>query len=330
MDDFILDEEDILRHVDEYTIYCHYLGFDPDISIKYSSPIRPDDDDPSFGIFPSRFIPGREYLWKDQAKGVSGDVFKLVRLILEQRWGACSKYQAAAHVKAEFGLGPSLTDSKPLVIKRDKPVLRDPMLIRVKSRAFSAADLAFWKQFNISTEILERYYVKSISCYWTYEAQSVPKFPRGLGFAYYVMGKYKLYFPEERKEFKFRNDMTERELEGFQQLKYKSSTLIITKSLKDVMCLDSFGYEAVAARSENTVIDPHYLRWFEGHYKRIIVLFDNDGKHKADEYTYPKVWIPPDSGEKDISDFCKRYGAALTQDLLYQLLGYAPNDKRGS
>lgn len=320
MDEFLLNEEDILQHVDEYTLYCHYLGFTPDIHMKYNSPIRLDDNDPSFGIFPSRYIAGREYLWKDQAKGLHGDIFKLVRLILEMRWGSCSRYKALAHIKAEFGLGPALSDSPPVVIQRYVPVPQSPMLIKVKSKPMDAADLRFWKQFNIDQVLLDMYNVRSISCYWTYAEQSIPRFPKVLGYSYYIGGKYKLYFPLDKKEFKFRNDMTQEQLEGFDQLKYDQELLVITKSLKDVMTLRSFGYEAVAPRGESILVPSEFLRFFEGKYKRIVLLFDNDGKHRAEEYSYQKVWIPKESGEKDLSDFCKHYGPQASQELLKQLL----------
>lgn len=320
MDDFLLDEEGILRHVDEYTLYCHYLGFTPDIHMKYNSPIRLDDNDPSFGIFPSRFIPGREYLWKDQGTGMSGDVFKLIRLILESRWGSCSRYKALAHIKAEFGLAPGLTDSPPLVVQQYKPIPRSPMAIKIKSKPMDSTDLRFWAQFNINQQLLDQYKVKSISCFWTYTDQKIPKFPKGVGYAYNVGGKHKLYFPFDRKEFKFRNDMDGQQLEGFEQLQYNQKLLVITKSLKDVMTLRSFGFESVAPRGESVLIPGEFLKHFESKYEQIIVLFDNDGKHRADEYPYPKIWVPKDSGQKDLSDFCKHYGVEATRELLKQLI----------
>jgi hypothetical protein len=321
-DDFLLDEDGILERVDEYTLYCYYLQFEPDIGMKYNSPIRPDinrDDNASFGIFPAKFIPRREYGWKDQATGQHGDIFKLVRLILERSYGSCSRHQMMARVKSDFGLGPTISDNPPLKISQYVPKPRDPMEIRIKSREFDKYDLAFWQQFNVDRELLKQYYVQALKYYWTYSTQTVPRFPSMMGFSYWVQGKYKLYFPHEKKEFKFRNDMTERELEGFTQLKYDSDLLIITKSLKDVMCIRSFGYEAVAPRSETTLIAPEYMTYLTGRYKKILILFDNDGKHKADEYPHDKIWVPKSSGEKDISDFCKRYSPQASAELLKQL-----------
>lgn len=318
-EDFLIDEEGILERVDEYTLYCFYLGFVPDFGMKYSSPIRPDDTDPSFGIFSAKRIARREYGWKDQGNGESGDVFKLVQKILHLRHGSCTRFQAIAQIKSDFGLGPQL-DSRPIKVVQHIPTPRDPMEIRVKSRSFEGYDFRFWEQFNINDKILTEYFVKPIRYYFTYPSQAVPKFPKDLGYWYYVHPKNKLYFPLERKEFKFRNDMTERELEGFAQLKFKKDLLVITKSYKDVMSLASFGYEAVSPRAESVLIPQEYLTFLESKYKHIVILFDNDGKHKADEYPYDKIWIPIASGTKDVSDYCKQYGPSATADLLNHLL----------
>lgn len=318
-DDFLMDESDILQRVDEYTLFCHYLGFEPDLGVKYHSPIRPDDNDPSFGIFRSRNFSNREFGWKDAGTGKYGDVFKLVEELMKLEYSSCTRFQILERIKQDFGLTTKM-ENKPLRIVNYVPKPRETIDIRVKSRTFNSLDFQFWRQFNIDQPILERYKVKPISCYWSFESQQSPKFPRGLGYWYQIYPKSKLYFPNEVKEFKFRNDLTDKELEGFYQLKYQSDTLIITKSYKDVMCLASFGYEAVAARSENTKITDAYLQYFEQRYSRILVLFDNDGKHKADEYHYDKIWVPKDSGEKDISDFCKRYSPAETATLLKHLI----------
>lgn len=318
-DDILLNESDILERIDEYTLYCHYLGYQPDIGMAYSSPLR-EDLTPSFGIYPSKFVPNREYLWKDQALGVHGDVFKLIKLIMEKQYGTVSRYMVLAQVKSDFGIIPSLATNPRLVTETYVPKVRSLIEIRIKSKPFEPYDLKYWNQFNVSLPILDKYRVKSIRYYWTAKDQAVPKFPSGLAYAYIVNSKHKLYFPYERKEYKFRNDLTEKELEGFEQLQYNSDTLIITKATKDIMCLRSFEYEAVSPRGETTLIDPHYIDYLRGKYKNIYVLFDNDGKHKASEYPFPARYVPKDTGEKDISDFCKTYGPADTQHLLKQLI----------
>jgi len=316
MEDFLLGEEEIIQRVDEYTLYCHYLGYDPDPFTKYTSPYRVDLH-PSFGVFHAKRIPNREFAWKDQATGECGDIFTLVKYI----YGYSCKRQAIARIASDFSLGPRIAED-PRKIKQKVLQQKDPTEIRCVYRKLKDYDLKWWLRYHIDQALLEMYKVRPISCYWTYPTQSVPKFPpKGLGYDYGIGTHHKLYFPLAEKDFKFRNDLVpERDLEGFSQLRYHTDTLIITKSLKDVMLLRSFDYDAVAPMGEHTVVHEEFLRYFESKYQRIYTLFDNDGKHAGEKYPYPLLQVPLASGEKDPTDYCKRYGAASTRELLSQLI----------
>lgn len=313
----ILSDVSILERVDEYTLYCKYLGYEPMLSTKYSSPIRTADEDPSFSIYDSR-KQDREFFWKDNGAGEGGDIFKLIKLI----YGYTSTKDVYKRVDIDFKLG--FTDGvKPPEGKIIEHVLgsrRPDTKIRIHSKHFTVEDLKYWAQFGITYKTLIIFKVKSVKYYWLHDFQDIPTKPRGLAFAYEILTKYKIYQPF-MPMYKFRNDYTEQCLGGFAQLKYVSDTLIITKSEKDVMTLFELGYESVCARSENTLIPEPFLRHFHFKYKRILILFDNDMKHKGDSYQEPKVYIPVDRlGTKDISDYRKMYGEQLTRDLLKTII----------
>lgn len=327
-DDFLLDADGILERVDEYSLYCFYLGFAPELDMSYRSPLRDDDLNPSWDLYVSRYAKRREFMWKDKGAGGShGDIFRLVQLL----YGYRNRYQVLVRIKSDFGLGPSIPQTERKVYHSDyRPTPRQGVDIRVKSRPFNRLDLTYWNRGNIGREILDMYNVTAIGCYWKYVDQQAPQKSKDPAYAYRVMGKYQLYFPYEKHENKFRTDMTDRELAGFQQLRYDSPLLVITKSVKDIMCLRSFGYESVSPRGESTMVPDEFLRHFEDRYEHIVTLFDNDGKHKAGKYSYPELHIPLSSGEKDPYDFCKHYGPQATAVLLQQLLhGYCPHDPQG-
>jgi hypothetical protein len=66
---------------------------------------------------------------------------------------------------------------------------------------------------------------------------------RTLTFAYVVFNKIKLYRPEEAPDFKWRNTCPGHYIQGLKQMndrKSNNDTLIITKSLKDVMVFYEF------------------------------------------------------------------------------------------
>lgn len=316
LEDEVHTEQELLERVDEYTLYCFYLGFSPELDMLYRSPVREGDLNASWSLFIAMKLKNREYAWKDKGgKGLSGDIFNLVKLM----FGLRSTREAMCKIRGDFKLGPAmpgeikLTDYGP-------PVPSEHANIRIKSRTFDRFDLNWWKGWNWDRELLDRYYVKPLKYYWTKVSQANPKTPKTPAYGYNVMGHYKLYFPFERKQDKFRTDMTERELEGFQQLEYNSPVLVVTKSLKDVGCLRSFGYESVSPRGESTLIPEEFMAHFRREYKVILILFDNDGKHRAEAYPEPKIWIPPATGTKDPTDHCKRYGPQPTAELLRQLI----------
>jgi hypothetical protein len=315
MEDFLIDEDSVLERVDEYTLYCHYLEFQPDIKVNYLSPLRADDDNPSFGIFPCRKA-YREFMWKDSGgKGDSGDIIKLVQLL----FGYKSRYEALARIKSDFGLGITVPQTEKIV--RYRPTYHTDCDIRLRSRNFYQSELDWWKQFNISPDILSRYRTGAVYMYWMSPSQKAPFFPGSHSFVYRVYDRYQLYFPTKPREYKFRNDMKPEHVLGFQQLTYTSDTLIITKSMKDVMCLRSFGYEAVSPRSENTPLPEQAIGYFNVKYKRKFILFDNDMKHRGDWYPYPQVYVPIESGSKDISDFTRDHGPQAASELLQTIIG---------
>lgn len=311
----ITSYEELLERVDEYSLYRFYLGFSPELDMSYRSPIREGDLNPSWSLFPSKYIKNREFMWKDKGGGgCHGDVFKLVRML----FGYTNMWQVLARIKGDFDLGPK-QENKERVIRYSAPTPSPGVDIRIKSRAFDRFDLNWWKNWNVTKSILEEYKAYALKYYWKYIHQDNPMTPKDPSYAYNVMGKYKLYFPFERAGYRFRTDMTDLELEGFMQLRYDTPLLVITKSMKDIMCLRSFGYDAVSPRGESTLIPGEFLSHFEEKYQHIVTLFDNDGKHKAAAYSYPELHIPITSGQKDPTDFCKRYGPKETGVLLHQL-----------
>ena len=315
LDSFSLTLSNILNRIDEYSLYCHYLGFDPDIRGTYSSPIREGDEKPSFSFYNARPGSDIEFMWKDGAVNKSGTIVHLVMELYGIPYN-----EALAQIDVDFNLG--LTDgtykSKRRELKRfDKPKAKGSAKIEIRRKSgFTRVGLAYWEQFGINKETLIKYQVSEI-----YMAVINGKYIRynDLAFAYRVADKYKIYQPKST-QFKFINNFDHRIVEGFFQLEQKQDLLIITKSLKDVMTLHELGYEAISPKSESTVIPDPYFKWINERYKRVIVLFDNDMKHNGDLYPYRKVYIPLQSGCKDISDYVKKYGKKDAKHLVSQLI----------
>ena len=86
------------------------------------------------------------------------------------------------------------------------------------------------------------------------------------------------------------------------------------------MCLRTFGYDAVSPRSENTPMPESFFNWADSKYKKKLVLFDNDMKHRGDWYPYTKIYVPESTGCKDISDFTRDYSPTAASQLLQTII----------
>jgi hypothetical protein len=320
MDYLLWSEEEIIERVDEYSLYCSYLDYEPLIGAKYISPIRSStggspDTDPSFGIFERKYGKGpHEFMWKDQGKGLHGDIFDLVKCICNLH----TRRDAMLQVLIDSGMveGPR---SRPIIDIQEKRY-QGYATVSTATQEFTHKDLSFWGRINVDKGLLGTYNVRSVRAYWLYEDQKYPRYPRGLGFEYKIWDKRQLYFPWAPKKMKFRTDWTEACVPGFLQLQYNSPLLVITKSMKDVICLRSFGYEAISPRGENILLPPECLAYMKRRYQRILILFDNDMKHKGEEYEFPKIYVPQEvPGDKDTSDFCTNHGAQATAEMLRQI-----------
>jgi hypothetical protein len=96
-----------------------------------------------------------------------------------------------------------------------------------------------------------------------------------------VFNKIKLYRPEEAPDFKWRNTCPGHYIQGLKQMndrKSNNDTLIITKSLKDVMVFYEFigdRYDVIAPHSE-TYFYRDLLKSLFAKYKKIIIIYDFD------------------------------------------------------
>lgn len=319
---YVLSDFAILERVSEYSLYCHYLGFEPLLRTKYRSRVRTgnNDDSPSFSIFESHH-PHREYMWKDSGgRGMSGDIFQLIKKLMGYQ-GSAAYQQVLEKIDFDFKLGFGSKEPPKQQIVNYLPPIAIPARIRIKSKPFSQVELDYWNGFGVGSELLDRYQVSSVALYWLRDDQPGGNSPRhGLCFAYKILDRYQLYQPFAKPEDKFRQSLTDKDLHGFHQLDYNDRTLIMTKSRKDVMCLKAHGFEAVSPRSENTPIVPEYLRYLEQKYDKIYTLFDNDGKHRADFYPYEHREIPLSTGCKDPAEFRSRYGAREFINLIQTLI----------
>lgn len=253
----------ILSKVSEYDIYAHYLG-QFKVGAIYNSPFRKDKN-PSFGIYYSKRT--KQLLFKDHGTGECGNIVKFVSLYT----GLTNYNDILKDIVKQLNI---TTDTKLDSSKQYIP--SSETVIGIVRQKFTPTDINYWSQFNISEKTLKKFNVNSIKYYLCNGiVKGIYKEDNPM-YAYKVYNNFKIYRPLADKYTKWRNNLTEYDIQGYAQLPSKGDTLIITKSMKDIMCLYEMGIPAISPSSESTFIPNDILEGLKKRFKRIIILFDRD------------------------------------------------------
>jgi len=154
----------------------------------------------------------------------------------------------------------------------------------------------------------------------------------------------KIYSPLNVKDKgKWGGDAKEYDIQGLEQLNFLTDTLIITKSMKDVMVLYNMGYEAISFNGEGyrlKNLNKSQLKDLVNilkNYKYIYILYDDDPagnlgadrlmsnlyflkiKHELD-LSILRITIKSENGVKDISDMFLHHGETTTIDFINSLV----------
>lgn len=253
----------ILSRVSEYDIYARYLG-QFKIGYIYNSPFR-EDKNPSFGIFHSKKT--GKLLFKDHGNGLCGDVIKFV----QEFTGITNYNELLNQIVKDLNIK---NDTVLKSTKEQKPT--EETVIGVVRQDFTETDKNYWSQFHISINTLKLYNVNSIKYYLCNGIVKGIYKDENPMYAYKVYDHFKIYRPLADKYTKWRNNLTEYDIQGYAQLPEKGNLLIITKSMKDVMCLKELGYNAISPSSESTFIPDNALEVLKKRFKHILICFDRD------------------------------------------------------
>ena len=288
----------ILSKVTEYDIYAKYIG-QFKVGMIYNSPFRKDKN-PSFGIYYSKRT--KQLLFKDHGTGECGNVIKFVSLFTGK-----TEYN---DILFDIVDKLNITNSTKLVSSKQY-IPSTETVIGVVRQEFTDVDINYWKQFNISTDTLKKFNVNSIKYYLcngivkgTYKRENPM-------YAYKVYNNFKIYRPLADKYTKWRNNLTDYDIQGYEQLPQKGDILFITKSMKDVMCLHEMGIPAVSPSSESTFLPKDVLEQLKTRFKRIIILFDRDvagvkrSRKLSRETGLEAMFINKKFKAKDVSDAVK-------------------------
>ena len=315
-----ITKELILSRFSEEQLMEYYLH----IPVKkglFRSPLRRDKQ-PTCSFYRNK---SGTLIFKDFATGQHLNIFDAVQSIFK-----CDYFEALRIIANDFGIvrdnalhkNPGKINLNPIKIK-DKEISK----IQIEVQEFTDSELKWWGKYGISKDILKRFDV--YSCKHVFlngqlfaeSQQHCPIFGY-YGKKYQGLELWRCYFPK-RTSFRFITNWPSKKIQGYDQLPKKGKLLVITKSMKDSMCLYSCGITACAPNSENLFIPDKVLEDLKNRFENIVVLYDNDRpglynmakiRKEHPELTY--VFIPKRYGSKDISDFYKDHGRKETLNLI--------------
>lgn len=307
---------DLMEKVSDYDIYSYYIGsFKP--GRLMNSPLRTDDKNPSFAIFPSKT---GGLLFKDHGTGESGNAIKFIKLYRNIQTRAELEKELLRIVRK---INPNVSNRK----NSYNHTSYGNINIGIVRQPFTDVDRQYWKQFHISVDTLRKFKVFSIKYFLCNSVVRSTYKEDNPMYAYKVYDKFKIYRPLASKYTKWRTNLTNRHVQGLAELPIEGGNLlIITKSLKDVMSLYEMGYSAIAASSETTFIPEDILDSLRKKWKHIIILYDRDetGMKRAREYSklykLDAIFVHKKFNAKDISDAIRDNGFSKVKNWLNETL----------
>jgi hypothetical protein len=308
-----LTKDYIFSQVSQEEVFERYLGVKVQTKKHFVNPLRNDNRVTcKFKYF------GNDLIFSDFSGWFSGDCIKFVMFLFGVNY-----YKALELIKDDFSLtGSSFIEYEVKEIKKPKEKAK----FNIKHRNYNRYDAAYWKSYGISSKTLKTFHVKAVKSV-TIEGSNFRYFYNRNDPAYvYYFNKdeVKIYFPN-RKEFRFLSNTTL--IQGYNQLPKYGDLLIITKSLKDVMCLYELGYNSIAFQNEVVIPDKDIIEEFKKRFKKIILFYDFDLTGIRTSNRIKKIYnITPifltngrfgsiDYGAKDISDFIKLKGIKEAENL---------------
>jgi hypothetical protein len=238
-----------------------------------------------------------------------------------------SYYQALEKISADFKLINSTIKVKYVVPKsKEKHYTPTKSNIEIKRKQLDKLDIEYWGQFNIIPEILKKYNVFSLQNCWVNSNLIYSFHTNDRAYAYYFgNNEFKVYFPS-RRIFRFVSNT--QAIQGYNQLDEEGNLLVITKSLKDVMTLRSFGINSIALQNEIVLPKKDLIYELQQRFDKIYLFYDFDltgirtsNKIKRLHGIKPLFltngrFNSVNQGAKDISDYCKLKGSVKTNKLI--------------
>jgi len=313
--------ETVLQFVSEEQIFEYYLGDSIDLTRKYCSPLRTDNNPTcTFKVMQS----GR--LWfRDWAGHFSGDCFNLV-----EEFYQCDFKEALLYIDRDLNLNlfdNSAEMQRQIIIDENKSVdrtVKQRAIIDVRRQPYEVHDLEYWASQGVVGEYLTEYNVfvakfVRINGYQIWEYT-----PEDPIYVYLLAsGAIKCYRPLAKdRQDKWLSNTSVDDIFGWEQLPETGHICLITKSLKDIMALRYLGYTSCAIQAEGNDFPEDKMEDLKKRFTHVIYFYDNDEAgmtkmaQESERFNVPYTYIPQFIEGKDISGLINHHGARYAKSIL--------------
>lgn len=321
-----ISKEAILERLSEKDIFQAYFPEKVENGRTYINPLRKDKS-PGCSFYTTD--KGR-LIFHDFAKSQGWDCFSYIMDLKNINF-----WEALKLINERFDLKLGTKFARTKIEKEEvnsDDISKKSKLIQVSQKEWTDFELTWWKQFSITKEDLDNAEttigVKIISANRVYMNKKLVWRATASNpiIAYiYPSGKVKCYRPLSKdKNGKWLGSVCKDDITGV--VPFMVDTIIITKSVKDVLVFNKMGYCAIAPQNEDPTIKKSLVESLFLYNCKVFVLYDNDatGKENSERLIEKyseiiKISIP--EGEpKDISDYVKKYGLHKAADLIINLI----------
>lgn len=248
-----LTKDYILIKITQEQIFERYFQIKIQTGELIKSPVRTDDDSPSFSF---HYSSNGKLRGRDWAGYFWGDCFDAVAFVLGINANDKKSFAVILdRIARDFRLhkyedSNSITTGITIDV-REAVKIKEKTIIQFQPRDWNRIDADFWFAGNINKVTLEEGKVYPCQYIWCNNNLVYTCVPKDPAYAYYWgPNDIKIYFPF-RKDFRFMSNTSI--IQGLNILK-PARIGVITKSYKDVLSLRTFGISAIAPTSETVPI----------------------------------------------------------------------------
>lgn len=308
-------KDEILDSIGQVAIFERYLGIEVQTRKHFCSPLRKDKH-PTCNFSWHKGI----LYYRDWAEKEPKTCFDLVMQLYNIDF-----YSSLNKIAKDFGLADNNTSyNKDYQFSKEERTTKGKSTIEVKIKNFTDVDNSYLDKYLISNIALCRFKVFSIYKVWCNGRLSYTYNNKDPALGYYFGDdQWKIYF-YKRSNYRFLSNTNR--INGYKQLPYTGEYCIITKSMKDVMCLYEFGLPSIALQSETQIPDRELIEELYDRYNKLYTLYDYDytGVSTANKiwktYGIPYLFFTEEA--KDFSDYVELHGRKQTNKLINKVKRY--------